>query len=69
MKYYAFKNIRNGRLVSGTDFRTYPHRQILADKYHPPRLITDKRWEESERLHRGISSKTYKLVEVEVREV
>lgn len=68
MKYYAFKNIRNGRYISGTDFREYPFRQILNTEYRPP-LIVAKHWIETELLHRKINLKTYKVVEVEIREV
>lgn len=68
MIYYAFKNIRNGKYISGTDFRTYPFKQILANEYRPPILLT-KLNIECEIRHRGINPKTYKVVQVEIKEV
>lgn len=68
MKYYAFKNIRNGRYISGTDFNRYPIQQILSDKTHPPKLFYENEVAR-EVLHREINLNTYKVVEVEVREV
>ena len=68
MIYYAFKNIRNGKFISGTDFRTNPYRQILANEYRTPKLM--KKFEiEREKKHRGINPKTYKVVQVEINEV
>ena len=68
MIYYAFKNIRNGKYISGTDFREYPFRQILANEYRPPKLMREFEVE-YEIKHRGINLKTYKVVQVEIREV
>ena len=69
MIYYAFKNIRNGKYISGTDFRTYPYRQILANEYRPPKLMATKLSVEAEIAHRQINPKTYKVVQVEIKEV
>lgn len=68
MIYYAFKNRRNGKLISGTDFRTNPYRQILANEYRRP-LILNKIQIETEMRSRNINLKTYKIVEVEIIEV
>lgn len=67
MIYYAFKNRCNGKLISGTDYRTNPYRQILADEYRRP-LILNKSQIETEMRIRNINPKTYKIVEVEVTE-
>lgn len=69
MIYYAFKNIRNGKYISGTNFCTYPYRQILVNEYRPPKLMSTKLSVETEIRHRGINPKTYKVVQVEVKEV
>lgn len=68
MKYYAFKNIRNGRYISGTDFNRYPFRQILADEYKRPLILAEFQVA-GEVIHRGINLKTYKVVAVEIQEV
>lgn len=69
MPYYAFKNIRNGKLISGTNFGKYPHEQILEDnKYRTPLIVPEKSLAiEAER--RNISPKTYRAIQVEVKEV
>lgn len=68
MYYYAFKNIRNGKYISGTDFRTTPYRQILSDEYRSPKILR-KCEIEYEMRHRQINPKTYKVVKVEIKEV
>ena len=70
-KYYAFKNIRNGKYISGTDFRTYPYKQILANEHRPPKLISTAHeiHVKAEIAHRHINPKTYKVVQVEIKEV
>lgn len=67
MTYYAIKNIRTGGYISGTDFRCSPHRQILAGQYRAPKLFTDIDLQ-TELRRRQISPKTYKVVEVELKE-
>lgn len=68
MAYFVFKNRRNGRYISGTDFRTSPHQQILSNKDRPPKLFLECQLK-GEMLYRGISEKTYKIVMVEVKEI
>ncbi len=69
MAYYAFKNIRNGKLISGTNFSKYPHEQILEDNEHRTPLILSKISVGIEAKTRNINPKTYKVVQVEVKEV
>lgn len=59
--WYAFKNIRNGRYIHGTDFRCNPHRQILSTDTIPPMLFHPASIS-AEIQHRGINLKTYKVV-------
>lgn len=64
MIYYAFKNRRNGKLISGTDFRNpKKYRQILSNEYRRPLLLC-KHQLETEVKCREINLKTYKIVEV-----
>lgn len=65
MNYYAFRRKKDGRLVSGTDFRYYPHHQILATEDRPPRIFS-KLEVKSEILRRGINLKHYEIVEVKI---
>lgn len=67
MKIYAFKNRRNGKYITGTDFRCYPYRQIMSD-FRTPLLVTESDLEYQIK-HRGINKKTYKSVEVKICEV
>ena len=68
MTYYVLKNKRNGRYISGTDFGT--RRQILANENRPPKLFPkDDGIIKTEMFVRHINPKTYKVVEVEVREI
>lgn len=61
--WYAFKNIRNGRYIHGTDFRCKPHRQILSTDMIPPMLFNSIEII-TEIKHRDINLKTYKVVRV-----
>ena len=67
MIYYVFKNRRNGKYISGTDFRC--NRQILADEDRPPKLMTSEFVVNVERRSRKINPATYKVVKVEIKEV
>jgi len=67
MSYYAFKNRRNGKLLSGTDRRRLPYRQILSDEYRRPLLLCDLEIETA-MLERRINPATYKVVKVRVVE-
>ena len=69
MEYYVFKNRRNGKYISGTDFRVNPYRQILATPYRTPKLMSNEREIEYEIHHRRINPATYKVVKVELTEV
>lgn len=69
MIYYAFKNRRNGKLISGTDFRNpKQYRQILSNEYRRPLLVCDYQVE-FEMNHREINPKTYKVVPVRIVEI
>ena len=69
MTYYVFKNRRNGKYISGTNFNYDKYKQILADSYRPPKLMASDLEVEYEMIHRRINPATYKVVEVELREV
>lgn len=65
---YAFKNIRNGKYLAGTDFNTFPRRQILVkDDFATPKLFTEYDVKH-EMKRRGINPKTYKIVKVKLVE-
>lgn len=65
---YAVKQKKSGRLISGTNYRFHPHRQILSDDFSPPLLFTGKQLL-GELKHRTVSNRYYDVVVVEVREV
>ena len=67
MNYYAFKNRRNGKLLSGTDRSRFPYRQILSNEYRRPLLLCDLEIETA-MLVRRINPATYKVVKVRVVE-
>lgn len=69
MEYYVFKNRRNGKYISGTDFNAYPRKQILATPYRTPKLMSTEDEVECEIKRRGINPATYKVVKVELTEV
>lgn len=69
MIYYAFKNRRNGKLISGTDFRnSKQYRQILSNEYRRPLLVCEYQVK-TEMNSREINPKTYKVVPVRIVEV
>ena len=70
MKYYIIKNKRTGKVVSGTDYRYYPHHQRYADEYHPPLLLPmDPLVCETTMTGRGIRSDRFKLEVIEIGEI
>ena len=40
ISYYAFRNKRTGKLISGTDYRYDPPHQISSNEWRPPLLIS-----------------------------
>ncbi len=64
---YAIKHKQSGRLVTGTDFRYSPHRQILSD-YQSPLLFTGYNLLH-EIQHRQVSLRYYTVVGVTIQEV
>lgn len=68
MKYYAIKRKKDGKFISGTDFRYSPPRSIFADEFRPPLLITEYNIENTI-IHRYINRKYYDIVPVEVKEI
>lgn len=67
MRYWMIQRKEDGRLVSGTDYRYYPRRCIMSNKYRPPLLIpTDDSILEGELKRRMINLKRYKVVSVEI---
>ena len=71
MKLYAFQNKKTKKLVTGTDFSMYPHRQIFSE-YSRPVFLTEKEVYkmnyalENELAHRMINLENYDLVECEL---
>lgn len=65
---YAIQNIRNKKFVQGTDFRCYPHRQILTNER--PMLFSESQLESGfirmTMKRREINPKTYKVVKVKI---
>ena len=68
MKYYAIKRKKDGKFISGTDFRYCPPRSIFADEFRPPLLIAEYNIKFS-LLYRKINLKYYDIVSVEVKEI
>ena len=69
MEYYVVQNKKNGKLVSGTDRRYNPQRQIYADEFRPPMLFSqDKRIYEIELKIRGINMKNFRLLEIKIEQ-
>lgn len=59
---YAIQNIKTGKFVYGTDYRHYPHKQLMSvDKM----LTYDEyAFAESDFFHRGCG-RNYRIVELE----
>lgn len=68
MKYYAIKRKKDGKFISGTDFRYNPPRSIFANEFKPPLLIAEYNIS-STLLYRHINRKYYDIVSVEVKEI
>jgi len=66
MKYYAIKRKKDGKFVSGTDFRYSPPHCRFANEYMPPLLLAAYNLD-LEIRRRGINLKNYKIVVVEVK--
>ena len=66
-QYYAIKRIKDGKFISGTDWRYEPPHSIFADAFRRPLLLTDLNFE-LEIRRRRINMKNYKLVRVMVVE-
>ena len=66
--YYAFRNKRTKKLISGTDYRYNPPHQIAASEWRPPLIISaaHKNILEATILNRRINLKRYEVVEVDV---
>lgn len=65
MIYCVFRRKKDGRLVSGTDFRYHPYHQIYADENRPPLLLSQIMLD-SEIAKRRINLKTHDIVEASV---
>jgi len=63
---YAIKHKKTGKLVTDTDFRYHPPRQILSN-YDSPLLLTDYNLT-SELQRRKVSARYYTIVKVTVEE-
>lgn len=61
MRYFIFKNRRNGKLIRDTDFKS--RRQILCAKWDVPLIVTETTLEFEVECRR-ISTKTYNVVEI-----
>jgi len=57
MRYFIFKNRRNGKLVLDTDFSCHPPRQILCHYEHETPLIVTESTLEADIKFRNISTK------------
>lgn len=70
MKFYAIKNVRNKKLVRGFDCTIYPNRAIFVEEHwSTPKLYARKEQAEFELKIRKKQNKTYKVVEVELKEI
>ena len=66
--YYAIRNKRTGKYISGTDFRYHPPHQILESAYRPPKLFTGHELL-GEIEHRKINLNCYEVVAVGISEI
>lgn len=69
MTYYAIRNKRTGKYISGTDYscKDGKPRQIMHSALRPPRLFNGVELR-AEMLVRRINLKYYEVVAVEVRQ-
>lgn len=65
--YFAFRNKKTRKYISGTDFRYNPPHQIAADKYTPPKLFTEHQIA-TEIIVRKINLERYEIVPVNLIE-
>lgn len=65
MEWYAIRSKRSHKFISGTDFRTRPAKQIIADDFHAPRVFT-KQELNIELKRREVSMHIYEVVKVNV---
>ena len=71
---YVIRRKKDGALVTGTDYRYYPHHQILKYPTKPPLIISDYDGElpesiQAEIKHRGINLKYYEIVPIEIKQM
>ena len=71
---YVIRRKKDGALVTGTDYRYYPHHQILKYPTKPPLIISDYDGElpesiQAELKHRGINLKYYEIVPIEIKQI
>ena len=61
--FYAIRNIKTGKYVSGTNYRYRPPHQISANEWRPPLLFAPRNLLTQIRLH-SINMKRYEAVKV-----
>lgn len=71
---YVIRRKKDGALITGTDFRRFPRRQILQYPTRPPLIISDydgglPESLESEIKNRCINLKYYEIVPVEIKQL
>lgn len=71
---YVIRRKKDGALVTGTDFRHFPHSQILRYPTRPPLIISDYDGNlpeslESEIKNRCINLKYYEIVQIEIKQL
>ena len=71
---YVIRRKKDGALVTGTDFRRFPRRQILRSPTCPPLIISDYDGDlpeslESEIKNRCINLKYYEIMPVEIKQL
>ncbi len=71
---YVVRRKKDGKLVTGTDFRHFPRHQILQYPTKPPLIISDYDGDlpesvESEIKNRGINLKYYDIVPIEIKQL
>ena len=68
VQYYVIKRKKDGKVVSGTDFRYYPYHSRFANEFSPPMLFTEHNLD-LEIKRRGINLKYYKVVPINIVEL
>lgn len=66
--YYAIRNKRTKKFISGTDYRYNPPHQIAASEWRPPLIISAAHhtFLETTILHRRINMKRYEVVKINI---